>query len=140
MALRKALVLIPAGAAVAAAVVVPAVTTAHVQKHRVRVRAIAASGNVNCSGTQSTNVPYDLTVPAGKTCTVKAVTIGHDIYVDKGSTLIDQGAAVANDINATQIRAPRGSGSAALRPGPEASVTTSTSATSTSSGSEPVAA
>lgn len=121
MTFRQALTAGAVGAAAAAAIVAPVATSArmfrnqhrrhHVHKRRDgRVRAsLTTGGNVNCAGTQSTAVRYDLTVPAGKTCTIKAgVAVGHDVYVEKGSTLIDQGAIVGYDINATA--GPKGIG------------------------------
>jgi hypothetical protein len=63
---------------------------------------------VNCTGVQSTNVPYDLTVPAGKTCTITHGTlIGHDVNVYRGATLIDNAGIIGHDINGYQ---PKGIG------------------------------
>ena len=110
--IRKALVAVPVGAAVFVAFAAPMATSAStVKKHHrarhVRVRSAVTTATVNCSGTQSTNVPGDLNVPSGKTCTVKAITVGHNIDVNSGATLIDQGATVANDIQASS---PKGIG------------------------------
>jgi hypothetical protein len=115
MSLRKAFVAVPAGAMIAVAGLAPVATSAHgAQTHHVaksahkrthhRSRrawsAAASGGNVNCSGVQSTNVPYDLTVPSGKTCTITPGTkIGHDVNVNSGATLIDSAGIVGHDIN-----------------------------------------
>ena len=116
MTLRRAYVAIPVGLVVAATAMAPVATNArtvhrtskHHRRHHARIRTAVLTSTVNCSGTQSTNVPYDLNVPAGKTCTVKkGVAVGHDIIVNTGSTLIDQGANVASDIQATS---PKGIG------------------------------
>lgn len=103
---RKALAAVPAGAMILAAFAAPMATSAstvkrHHRRHHAHVRSAVTTATVNCTGTQSTNVPGDLNVPSGKTCTVKAISVGHNIDVNRGATLIDQGAQVANDIQAT---------------------------------------
>lgn len=104
MSVRKTCVSLAACATVAIAATVPVATSAaHARKH---VR--AANNNVNCTGVQSTNVPGDLTVPAGATCTITHnVTVGDNVTVDQGATLIDQGATIQNDVTATD---PKGMG------------------------------
>jgi hypothetical protein len=84
----------------------------HARAHRL---AKSAATNVNCTGIQSTTVPYDLTVPAGKTCTITPGTvIGHDVNVSLGATLIDNAGIIGHDINANQ---PKGIGIGGSQPG-----------------------
>jgi hypothetical protein len=68
----------------------------------------SASGNTNCNGTQSKNVSGNLNVPSGDTCTIAPnVKIGGNVTVNSKATLIDQGASVAGNIQATS---PKGIG------------------------------
>ena len=113
MTMRRVCVAIPVGAALAAAALAPVATNArtvqkHHRRHHARVRNAVTTATVNCSGTQSTNVPGDLNVPSGKTCTIKkGVSVGHNVVVNSGATLIDQGAIIANDV---QAASPKGIG------------------------------
>ena len=102
MTFRKAFVVLPAGAVIAAAALAPVATSAHVvKKHHRRHHILAhkAGGNVNCSGIAPATVPYDLTVPPGQTCTINGSKIGHDVNVNAGATLIDNGGAIGHDVN-----------------------------------------
>jgi hypothetical protein len=87
------LVIVPAGAVVTALVL---------------AALASASNNVNCSGTQSTNVSGNLTVPSNKTCIINpGVTIRGNVYVDSGATLKDNGAIISGGVQATS---PKGIG------------------------------
>jgi hypothetical protein len=91
MSFRKMLVLSPVGVAIAAFVLAP-----------------AASAATSCTGTQSTNVSGDLVVPSGKTCTINpGVAISGNVIVNGGATLIDNGAFIGHDVQATS---PKGIG------------------------------
>ena len=108
MPLRSAFAVVPVGAMIAAAAALaPLAFSAHgVQKHH--LLAHTAGGNVNCSGIQATNVPNDLSVPSGKTCTIlPGVKIGNDVIVNSEATLIDNAAVIGHDIDANQ---PKGIG------------------------------
>ena len=120
MTLKKTLAVVVGCAALVAVAVVPAVSLAQHRAHHRSLRshrrhsrtstrrALALTSSTNCSGVQSTPVPGDLNVPKGKTCTILAgVTVGHDVIVNSGATLIDQGAKIGNDLQATS---PKGIG------------------------------
>ena len=54
-----------------------------------------------CVGVFSGTTSKDLEVPTGATCTLTAsASIGHDLKVDQGGTLIDNGATIGNNLKA----------------------------------------
>jgi Subtilase family len=54
-----------------------------------------------CVGVYSGTASKDLEVPTGATCTLTAsASIGHDLNVDQGGTLIDNGATIGNNLKA----------------------------------------
>ena len=118
MTWRKTFAIALGCAALVAVALVPATSSAQHRARRASHRhhrrttrqrsGRSLSATVNCTGVQSTNVPGDLVVPKGKTCTISAgVTVGHDVVVNSGATLIDQGAKIGSDVQATS---PKGIG------------------------------
>jgi hypothetical protein len=96
-------------ALIAAATLAPIAASASGAPNRTSSsRASAGSDNVICTSTETTNVPDNLTIPVGATCTIAhTVTVGNNVIVDQGATLIDRGATIENNITATQ---PKGIG------------------------------
>ena len=116
MTLRKAFVAVPAGAVIAAAAIAPVATSAHAvhklrkhhRHHHLHARvgaALQTGGNVNCNGIAPAVVPYDLTVPSGKTCTINGSRVGHDVNVQSGATLIDKAGSIGHDLNGNYAKA-----------------------------------
>ncbi len=50
--------------------------------------AASARAQTTCSGTQATNVPYNLLVPKGVTCTLDGITVTGSVTVEPGGCLI----------------------------------------------------
>jgi hypothetical protein len=65
------------------------------------VAVISQSGDLPCTGSiAGINIPHDLTVPSGATCSLgPATTVTHDTKVQKGGSLNTNGASFGHDLN-----------------------------------------